>query len=309
MLYTVTLNPAIDLVIVTKELKPDTVNRTDRFELQPNGKGVNVSFILKKLGISNVATGIGGGFTLDYVKEGLEKQGVHTEFLKVKDPTRVNVFTRVLGESKEYKEVNPGPKINEEIQADFLSLLDKKLVKEDILIVSGSFSTGIKPSYLVKIAQLCDAKGVKLIIDSSYPEVLQTLQYHPFLLKPNDSELAGYFSESMPLSDEKVVNLARKLINRGCQNVLVSLGEKGAALITKEKAYFGNAPKIRVLNTAGAGDTILGTFIGKYLVNGQMRDALKWAIAAGSDTASRSGLTDFKLNGLLDEIQIDERDY
>lgn len=309
MIFTVTLNPAIDLVIVTKELKPNIVNRTESFELQPNGKGVNVSFILKKLGIDNVATGIGGGFTLDYVKEGLEKQGIHTEFLKVEEPTRVNVFTRVLNEGQEYKEVNPGPLIGKAVQSKFLKLLEEELEKEDIVVVSGSFATGISPRFLIKIAQICEKKQSKLIIDSSYREVLETLQYHPFLLKPNDDELARYFNEKTPLDDKTVVRLAHKLIDKGCENVLVSLGERGAALITKEKAYFGNAPKINVLNTAGAGDTMLGTFIGKYLINGQFDEALKWAIAAGSDTASRVGLTDFELNELIQEIEIEERNY
>ncbi|KRK07823.1 tagatose-6-phosphate kinase 1-phosphofructokinase [Lactobacillus pasteurii DSM 23907 = CRBIP 24.76] len=266
-----TLNPAIDLVIITKELKAGVVNRTESFELQPNGKGVNVSFILQKLGISNIATGIGGGFTLDYVKEGLEKQGIPTKFLKVDQATRVNVFTRVLSEGKEYKEVNPGPIICEKVQIDFLKMLSRELQENDLLIVSGSFGTGIEHSYLVRIAELCQKKKVKLVIDSSYPEVLDTLPYHPFLLKPNDEELAGYFGELTPIDDKTVINLARKLIKQGCQYVLVSLGERGGALISKDKAYFGNAPKIQVLNTVGAGDTMLGTFIGKYLTDGQVK--------------------------------------
>ena len=96
MIYTITLNPAIDLVIITKKLEPNIVNRTENFELQPNGKGVNVSFILKEMGIENVATGIGGGFTLDYITAGLTEKGIRTNFLKVKEPTRINVFTRVI---------------------------------------------------------------------------------------------------------------------------------------------------------------------------------------------------------------------
>ncbi|MDE6547359.1 MAG: 1-phosphofructokinase, partial [Lactobacillus sp.] len=127
MIYTITLNPAIDLVIITKKLEPNTVNRTENFELQPNGKGVNVSFILKKMGIKNMATGIGGGFTLDYITSGLEEKGIKTEFLKVKEPTRVNVFTRVLDQNAEYKEVNPGPEVSEEVQKEFLEYLKSTL--------------------------------------------------------------------------------------------------------------------------------------------------------------------------------------
>lgn len=306
MIYTITLNPAIDLVIITKKLEPNTVNRTESFELQPNGKGVNVSFILKKMGIKNVATGIGSGFTLDYITAGLEEKGIKTNFIKVKEPTRVNVFTRVLDQNAEYKEVNPGPEVSEEVQEKFLKYLKDTLKAGDTLIISGSFSRGIRSDYLVKIAKTVVDKQAKLVIDSSSKTVLDTLQYHPYLLKPNDHELASFFDLDEKLDQKKIIELARKLIASGCQNVLVSLGQAGAALINKDHAYFGNAPKIQALNTAGAGDTMLGTFIGeKEKSNGDV-ESLKLAIAAGSDTASRSGLTDFELEKYLHEIQVSE---
>ncbi|MDE7050703.1 MAG: 1-phosphofructokinase [Lactobacillus sp.] len=306
MIYTITLNPAIDLVIITKKLEPNTVNRTESFELQPNGKGVNVSFILKKMGIKNMATGIGGGFTLDYITSGLEEKGIKTEFFKVKEPTRVNVFTRVLDQNAEYKEVNPGPEVSEEVQEKFLEYLKNTLKADDTLIISGSFSRGIRPDYLVEIAKITADKRVKLVIDSSSKVVLDTLQYNPYLLKPNDQELASFFDLDEKLDQKKISELARKLIASGCQNVLVSLGQAGAALINKDHAYFGNAPKIQALNTAGAGDTMLGTFIGEKEKGKSDVEALKLAIAAGSDTASRSGLTDFEIEKYLQEIQVSE---
>ena len=304
MIYTITLNPAIDLVIITKKLEPNVVNRTENFELQPNGKGVNVSFILKKMGVENVATGVGGGFTLDYITAGLKEKGISNKFLKVSEPTRINVFTRVLDENREYKEVNPGPEVSEKVQDQFLKYLRITLKEQDTLIISGSFSRGIKQNYLVEIAKITADKKVKLVIDSSSKAVLDTLQYHPYLLKPNDQELASFFDIDEKLDRKTIIKLARKLIDAGCENVLVSLGELGAALIDKNHAYFGNAPKISVLNTAGAGDTMLGTFIGKKELGCDTTEALKFAIAAGSDTASRTGLTDFKLEKYLNEIQV-----
>lgn len=306
MIYTITLNPAIDLVIITKKLEPNIVNRTENFELQPNGKGVNVSFILKKMGIENVATGIGGGFTLDYITAGLTEKGISNNFLKVKEPTRINVFTRVLDQNQEYKEVNPGPEVSEKVQEQFLKYLRTTLKERDTLIISGSFSKGIKQDYLVKIAEITADKKVKLVIDSSSKAVLDTLPYHPYLLKPNDQELASFFDLNEKLDQEKIIKLARKLIDDGCKNVLVSLGDSGAALIDKNHAYFGNAPKISVINTAGAGDTMLGTFIGKKELGCNTVEALKFAIAAGSDTASRMGLTDFELEKYLNEIHVSE---
>ena len=306
MIYTITLNPAIDLVIITKKLEPNIVNRTENFELQPNGKGVNVSFILKKMGIENVATGIGGGFTLDYITASVTEKGISNNFLKVEEPTRINVFTRVIDQNREYKEVNPGPEVSEKVQEQFLKYLRTTLKESDTLIISGSFSRGIKQDYLVKIAKVMADKKVKLVIDSSSKAVLDTLPYHPYLLKPNDQELASFFDLNEKLDQEKIIKLARKLIDAGCKNVLVSLGDSGAALIDKNHAYFGNAPKISVINTAGAGDTVLGTFIGKKELGCNTIDALKFAIAAGSDTASRMGLTDFELEKYLNEIHVSE---
>ncbi|KJY57429.1 1-phosphofructokinase [Lactobacillus sp. IBH004] len=307
MIYTVTLNPAIDLVIVTKKLEPKVVNRTEKFELQPNGKGVNVSFILKQLGIDSVATGIGGGFTLDYVISGLAEKGIKTNFLKVKEPTRVNVFTDVLDEGTEYKQVNPGPVVSSDKQDQFLDYLESTVTKDDMVVVSGSFSRGIKPDFLVQLAQLVQKQGAKFVIDSSYLEVIDTLKYRPFLLKPNDSELAAFFNYEGEMTAAKTVELAQKLIKLGCQNVLVSLGADGAAFINKHHVLFANAPQIQVVNSACAGDTMLGTFIAFLEKNKPVSAALKMAVAAGSDTASRTGLTDFSLDELLPQISVEER--
>lgn len=307
MIYTVTLNPAIDLVIVTRKLKPKVVNRTEKFELQPNGKGVNVSFILKKLGITSVATGIGGGFTLDYIVSGLKEKDIQTNFFKVKEPTRVNVFTNVIDENTEYKEVNPGPIINETVQNKFLQYLTANLITNDIVVISGSFSKGINPSILVDIAKIAKNKGAKLVIDSSYSAILDTLPFQPFLLKPNEVELAKLFNYTGNLTKTKIIELSQKLLAGGCKNVLVSLGAQGAALINNKHILFANAPKIKVVNSACAGDTMLGTFIALLEKNKPVKEALKIAVAAGSDTARRIGLTEFNLDELLPQISVKER--
>ncbi|BDR60056.1 1-phosphofructokinase [Lactobacillus xylocopicola] len=306
MIYTVTLNPAIDLVIVTKKLEPRVVNRTESSELQPNGKGVNVSFILKKLGIESVATGIGGGFTLDYITAGLEQKKIQTNFFKVDEPSRVNVFTNVLDQDTEYKEVNPGPKIGQKPQEQFLAYLTATLKEDDVVVVSGSFSSGIKPAILTKIAQISHDQRAKLVIDSSYLEVMDTLPYHPFLIKPNDAELASFFKFKGKLTKAKTVELAERLVEAGCSNVLVSLGAQGAALVNRNQVLFANAPKIKVVNSACAGDTMLGTFIAFLEKKKPVEEALKVAVAAGSDTASRVGLTDFELDVLLTQVMIKE---
>ena len=156
MIYTCTLNPAIDLFIETQQLKPRVVNRTNNYDIQANGKGVNVSFILKMLGIDNTALGVGGGFTNSFIEDTLTKRGIPNKFIHTDQPTRINVFTRVIEEDTEYKEVNSGPHVTKQQVAELMRMIEK-LTSKDILIISGSFSEGINPNILVEIAKLSKA--------------------------------------------------------------------------------------------------------------------------------------------------------
>ena len=304
MIYTLTLNPAIDLFIKTQTMAPNTVNRTDSYDIQANGKGVNVSCILKRRGVDNVALGVGGGFTLDYIADFLTEQGIRNHFYKDAGFTRINVFTRVVSDHNEYKLVNPGP----EISAETLKQLYQQLTTlgaDDWLCVSGSFARGIEPSFLLQLGKLSRENGFALIIDSSYPEAVKALAYQPLLVKPNDAELMSWFNQSGEADLATMVKLGHKALAAGAQNVLVSLGAAGALFMNQNVTLVGNAPKIDVLNTAGAGDTMLGTFLAGLYQKQDLADTLKLAIAAGSDTARRAWITDFnETDELLTQIKI-----
>lgn len=304
MIYTLTLNPAIDLFIKTQTMAPNTVNRTDSYDIQANGKGVNVSCILKRRGVDNVALGVGGGFTLDYIADFLTEQGFRNHFYKNAGFTRINVFTRVVSDNTEYKLVNPGP----EISAETLKQLYQQLTTlgaDDWLCVSGSFARGIEPSFLLQLGKLSRENGFALIIDSSYPEAVKALAYQPLLVKPNDAELMSWFNQSGEADLATMVKLGHKALAAGAQNVLVSLGAAGALFMNQDVTLVGNAPKIEVLNTAGAGDTMLGTFLAGLYQKQDLADTLKLAIAAGSDTARRAWITDFtETDELLTQIEI-----
>ncbi|GAB5052188.1 1-phosphofructokinase [Pediococcus ethanolidurans] len=304
MIYTLTLNPAIDLFIDTKSMHPNVVNRTENYDIQANGKGVNVSFILKRLGISNTALGIGGGFTLNYIEEVLDQSGIKNDFVHVKDPTRINVFTRVQDEKQEYKLVNKGPHTAPE-QVD--QLLDKlrQLEADDVLSLSGSFSEGIEPEILIKIAQIAQENHFKLVLDTSYSAVMQTLSYQPYLIKPNDHELANWFGYSDVPDRAHLIQMGKTLIQKGAQNVLISLGAEGTLYINDTQVLYGNAAKGEVVNTAGSGDTMLGAFLGGLITGLRAPTNLKRALAAGSDTAFQSWITNFEnVPNLEKQIQI-----
>ena len=304
-IYTCTLNLAIDLFIETDTMEPFTVNRTKDDDIQANGKGVNVSLILKMLGVDTTALGFRAGFTGNYIEDYLQEKEISTDFIEVPGMTRINVFTQVNQTKEEYKLVNQGPEIPQEKVEVFLDQI-RNLQAEDYLCISGSLPRGIESTILVDISRICQERDVHLIIDSSYKEIMDCLSYHPFLLKPNEEELASWFGEIID-SEEAYLFYGQQLIKAGAQNVLLSLGSGGAIFFSQTKIIRGNSPIGKVVNTACAGDTLLGTFLAGYLTEQPLEETLRKCLAAGSSTAFRKGLTDFSdVKELSKQIEIKE---
>lgn len=304
-IYTCTMNLAIDLFIETEEMHPFMVNRTKEDDIQANGKGVNVSLVLKMLDFPSTALGFSAGFTGKYIEDYLQKKQIQTEFIEVPGMTRINVFTQVNQTREEYKLVNQGPEIPQAAVHNFLNQIIA-LQAEDYLCVSGSLPRGMSPKVLVEISRICQEKEIHLIIDSSDQEVMDCLPYRPFLLKPNEEELSSWFGRKM-VTDEDYFVYGQRLVESGAENVLLSLGEKGAILFTKDRVIRGNSPKGKVVNTAYAGDAMLGTFLVGYMNRRPLDETLRKSIAAGSSTAFRKGLTDFlDVEELSKQIKIKE---
>lgn len=303
MITTCTMNPAIDLFIRTKTFMPRVVNRTMKDDIQPNGKGVNVSFVLKMLGIDNQAIGFSGGFTGEFICKELTHRGIDNHFVRVEEPTRINVFTKVESESTEYKLVNPGPAINRQ---DFLELL--KIVSElpegDILCISGSNPQGVSDQDLFELVTIARKTGLKVVLDISSKVLLDLIPLGLYCIKPNDEELAVLFDKEK-LTHEETIKYGKLLQEMGAEHVLISLGEKGSLYFSEDKNLYGNAPQGELVNSACAGDTLLGTFIGLLSEGRAKEECLKISIAAGSSTAFSEGLTDFSdVETLIKQIQI-----
>lgn len=304
-IYTCTMNLAIDLFIETETMNPFTVNRTKDDDIQANGKGVNVSLVLKMLGVNTTALGFRAGFTGNYIEDYLQEKAIRTDFIEVPGMTRINVFTQVNQTKEEYKLVNQGPEIPAEKVQAFLDQI-RNLHAEDYLCISGSLPRGVEPKILIEISRICQERGIHLIIDSSYKEVMDCLPYRPFLLKPNEEELESWFGEVID-TEEAYLFYGQQLLDAGAENVLLSLGGEGAILFTQEKIIHGNSPKGKVVNTACAGDTLLGTFLAGYLTDQPLEETLRKSLAAGSSTAFRKGLTDFSdVEELSKQIEIKE---
>ena len=307
-IYTCTMNLAIDLFIETDEMHPFMVNRTKEDDIQANGKGVNVSLVLKMLDFPSTALGFSAGFTGKYIEDYLQQKQIQTDFIEVPGMTRINVFTQVNQTGEEYKLVNQGPEIPQTAVHNFLNQI-RALQAEDYLCVSGSLPRGLSPKVLIEISRICQEKGIHLIIDSSDQEVMDCLPYRPFLLKPNEEELSSWFGRKM-VTDEDYFVYGQRLVELGAENVLLSLGEKGAILFTKDRVFRGNSPKGKVVNTACAGDTMLGAFLAGYMNRRPLDETLRKSIAAGSSTAFRKGLTDFlDVEELSKQIKIREERF
>ena len=287
MIYTITFNPALDYIAQVEDFKIGEINRTKTETILPGGKGLNVSIVLKNLGIENTALGFISGFTGEELKRKMEAQGVKTDFVKVKEGiTRINVKISSMNEKKvEETALNGvGPLITEN---DIEVLMEKlqKMSTNDLVILSGSIPKNIDNTIYEKICKNLNEKGITFIVDSTQELLMNVLKYHPFLIKPNKDELEETLNCKIS-TKEDIIHSAKELKKLGAQNVLVSLGNDGALLLTKEdKTYYSKAPKGQVVNTVGSGDSMVAGFLAGYYQAKDYEVALKTGVATGSASA------------------------
>ena len=280
MIYTVTFNPALDYVVFLDDLKLGDVNRSTRESIFYGGKGINVSTILNTLGLETTALGFVAGFTGKAIEDGLAAQGIHTDFIHLPEGnSRINVKVKHGDET----EINgQGPVITEEAINELFAKLDT-LTKEDILVLAGSIPNTLPEDIYEKILASLESKGIRVVVDATKDLLLNVLKYHPFLIKPNNHELGEMFG-TVCKTDEDIVHYAKKL------------QEKGAILITEDGQNIKmGTPKGKVVNSVGAGDSMVAGFITGYIRGGNYEEALKSGTAAGSATAFSEGLASLEM--------------
>lgn len=304
MIYTVTYNPSVDLFIKSQNLKPHIVNRTQGQSIAAKGGGINVSLALNNLGRKSIALGTSGGFVGNFIKGQLTEKNIPTHFVNVPGETRINVFADIISENQEYQLLDPGPKMPENSQKAMLDLLNK-LAPNDIVVISGSFPKNISSGILVSLAKKIKKNKAQMVIDTSYSDIFEALKFHPFLLKPNADEIKKWFGIKQNIDENHLLKLGEKLVAKGAQKVLLSLEDKGAALIETNHIFLGNAPKVKTVHFAGAGDTMLASFVGGMETHLSDKKNLLRSIAAGSDTVRSINLSNFKhLDDLKKQIHI-----
>lgn len=301
MIYTVTFNPALDYVLHLDNLVIGAINRTKTEQIINGGKGINVSTVLKNLGVDNIALGFCAGFTGEALEKGINADGVKTDFVHLKNGlSRINVKIR----AQEDTDINgQGPEITQE-DIDKLFLKLDSLKQGDILVLAGSIPSTLPKDIYERILKRLDGKGVKAVVDATGELMVNVLKYHPFLIKPNNDELGEIFGRTLE-TEEEIIEYAQKLREMGAENVLVSRGGKGAILVTGDGYYKRGVAKGKVVNTVGAGDSMVAGFIYGYLKSGDYEYALKTGTAAGGATAFTVGIAtkaeiEAVLNGLQD---------
>lgn len=292
MIYTVTFNPALDYVVFLDDLKLGDVNRSTRESIFYGGKGINVSTILNTLGLETTVLGFVAGFTGKAIEDGLAAQGIHTDFIHLPEGnSRINVKVKHGDET----EINgQGPVITEEAINELFAKL-ATLTKEDILVLAGSIPNTLPEDIYEKILARLESKGIRVVVDATKDLLLNVLKYHPFLIKPNNHELGEMFG-IVCKTDEDIVHYAKKLQEKGAVNVLISMAGDGAILITEDGQNIKmGTPKGKVVNSVGAGDSMVAGFITGYIRGGNYEEALKSGTAAGSATAFSEGLASLEM--------------
>lgn len=300
MIYTVTFNPSLDYIVDVKDFKLGLTNRTYQEALYPGGKGINVSLVLKNLGLDSSALGFIAGFTGNEIERMLVERGVTPDFIKIDHGySRINVKLRASEET----EINgQGPTITEEALNTLYEKLDQ-LKKGDYLILAGSIPNTMPADSYEIIAQRLGGKGINLIVDATNDLLKNVLPYHPFLIKPNNHELAEMFDVELH-NNEEIAEYGLKLRDMGAQNIIISMAGDGAIFIPKEgEPVFLPAPEGKVVNSVGAGDSMVAGFTAGIAQGKRPEEAFLLGVATGSASAFSELLAEEEaVNALLQNL-------
>lgn len=287
MIYTVTLNPALDYVVKMDRFTLGKVNRTVREDIYYGGKGLNVSTVLANLGYESTALGFIAGFTGDEIRRGVKNLGFIPDFIRVENGmTRINVKMKSDIET----EINGmGPDIAlQDVEKLFGKL--EQLKEGDVLILSGSIPKSLDDDIYERIMERLAGRGILIAVDAEKNLLLNVLKYRPFLIKPNSHELGDMFGVTLK-TEEEIVSRAKMLQERGARNVLISMAGDGAILIDEEGSTRKmGAPMGTVRNSVGAGDSMVAGFMAGYLERKDYGHALRLGSASGSASAFSEGL-------------------
>lgn len=290
MIYTVTLNPAIDRELLVPKIEYDSVLRAVNSQVDFGGKGFNVSRMLKSLGAYSCALGFVGGKSGEFLQEGLNTLGIKTDFVQVKGETRTNISIVTSNRAHHIKVNEPGPEISTQSQQEMLDRIRKLVQPEDWWILAGSLPPGVPDTIYGDMIRIIEAGSAHVILDSSGKALEFGCHAGAFLVKPNSLEAENLTGISIhaPKDTIRAANAIRRM---GVSVVVISLGKSGAVLTNNQESWLACSPHIEESNPIGAGDSLVGGLVWALHTGRTLKEALCWGVACGAVTASLDGTT------------------
>lgn len=300
MIYTVTLNPSIDYHVWIPSLVEGEILQTQKEWKDAGGKGINVSKVLRNLGAPNTALGFVGGFTGSFIRQQVEQEGIVHRFIEIEQDSRINIKIKAQTET-DISGVSP------DIPAEALRMLMEQmdeLDNGDYLVLAGSVPHGVPADIYQQIMKRIGEKEVHVILDAKGDALANALVERPFLIKPNHHELGELFKVTID-SFEEAVTYGKRVLALGAQNAIVSMAAQGAVFVSANAAYAAKIPERTAVNSIGAGDSMVAGFLYARTHGQSMKDAFRFAVAAGSTTATSEGFcTHDKIEAFLPQITI-----
>jgi 6-phosphofructokinase 2 len=287
MIYSITLNPALDRTLWIENIKPDDSNRIEREERYAGGKGIDVSRVLTTLGISNKALGFVGGFDGEELEGRLVNEGISCDFTRISGETRTNIVVNDIKTGNQTIFSAPGPEIR---PYELMQMIHKveKIENPEIVIISGSLPPGIHPEIYRKIIEIIKSKGSRVVLDTDGNALKMSIQSNPDIIKPNVHELSRLSGTELKVMGD-IINTARSTCEKGIGIILVSMGARGILLISGKEQYLASPPGVDVVNTIGAGDSAVAGFVYGIVSGKRLDESLIYAVAAGTATTLRPG--------------------
>ncbi|MDN6030825.1 MAG: 1-phosphofructokinase [Lactococcus lactis] len=295
MIYTVTLNPALDYFMNYEELALGEVNRTGKTQISAGGKGIMESRMLCLIGAKSKALGFLGGFSGQYIKDFLNENQIDSDFTEIEDLTRINV--KLKSQENETSLDAAGPKLQESEINHFLEKFDH-LKEDDIVVFAGTIPKSLGEDFYERLIAKVQKQKATFVMDVDGQKLLDSLPAHPLLIKPNREELEAIFETSFK-NNEQIIPYGQKLLEMGAQNIIVSMAGDGALLFTNEKVYFAQGIKGELKNSIGAGDSTVAGFLAEYSQSKDPLLAFRQAIACGT---SKAFSDDMPSRAFLEEI-------
>jgi 6-phosphofructokinase 2 len=287
-IVTITFNPCIDKTAAVPQLIPEKKLSCTEPRFEPGGGGINVARAIRKLGGEATAIYPSGGYTGKFFNDLLAKENIPAVIIEIENSLRENVIVVEKSSNKQFRFGFPGAKLLEQEWQQCIDAIGK-ISNAEFLVASGSLPEGVPDDIFARLATISKKKNLKLVVDTSKAALRHAANEGVFMLKPNVNELSSLLGKKQ-LRRTEVARAATKIIEKGsCEVLLVSLGEEGAMLFTRDDQLQVSAPKVEKKSTVGAGDSMVAGFVLNLSQGKNFEDALRYGVACGTAATMRPG--------------------